>query len=74
MSYRKLNGSCLFFKEFTIYNKLKYKTLFFLEKNRITCIVKYLHSMFEWIKVYKKTSFGEVITYHILTLAILKWQ
>lgn len=27
MSYRKLYGSCLFFKEFTIYNKLKYKTL-----------------------------------------------
>ena len=32
MSYRKLYGSCLFFKEFTIYNKLEYKTLIYQEK------------------------------------------
>lgn len=35
MSYRKLYGSCLFFKEFTIYNKLEYKTLIYKEKIEI---------------------------------------
>lgn len=46
MSYRKLYGSCFFFKEFTVYEKLRYNinllenTEFNLAKNRDVCVRK----------------------------------